>query len=63
MSTETAEGDLEYTARVLSICKRLGIESDSDRFPRIILDKALNAIMDKLDAIDARLNKLTDSAP
>lgn len=62
MSTETAVRD-EYDSRILALCKRLGIESDSDKFPRIILDKALNAIMDRLDAIDAKLNKLTDNAP
>ena len=47
--------DLEYTARVLALCKRLGIETDSERFPRIVLDRALNAILDRLDSIEARL--------
>ena len=51
MSTET---ERDYTARVLAICKRLGIETDSERFPRIVLDRALNAILDRLDSIEAR---------
>ena len=44
-----------YTERVLALCKRLGIETDSERFPRIVLDRALNAILDRLDSIEARL--------
>ena len=53
MSTE-----IEYDARIRTICKRLGIEPDSgnfENFPRIILDHALMTIVYRLDAIEERL--------
>ena len=44
----------EYDARIRAICTRLGIGADGERFPRIILDRALTAIVDRLDAIEAK---------